>query len=176
VAARFGNVLFVIHAADCACIADAAAHRHEREVLFLPRSIFVILRVTRDSFGGAEIELRDVYTDADFARGLTPAEARPMALSQLRVEVGADRADQLIDQPEGIAAVNRCLRYQLRRRSSMSGPLRSSSLRGLLIARTLDETKRSWLGNGWRGSGDYAMILMCSSLQRGLRGKRRCGA
>jgi hypothetical protein len=47
VAARFGNVLFVIHAAACACIADAAAHRHEREVLFRPRSAFVILRVTR---------------------------------------------------------------------------------------------------------------------------------
>jgi hypothetical protein len=98
VAARFGNVLFVIHAAACACIADAAAHHHEREVLFLPGSCFVILRVTRDSFGDAEIELRDVYTDPDFARGLTPAEARDLALRQLRGEVGADRAEQVIDE------------------------------------------------------------------------------
>jgi hypothetical protein len=106
VAARFGNVLFVFHAADCACIADAAAHRAEREVLLLPDSYFVILRVTRDSFGGAEIELRDVYTDPDLARPLTPGEARLLALDRLRNKVGAHQADQLIDQPEGVALVN----------------------------------------------------------------------
>jgi hypothetical protein len=38
VAERFGNVFFVIHAGKCACIADAAAHRREREVLVLPGS------------------------------------------------------------------------------------------------------------------------------------------
>jgi hypothetical protein len=108
VAARFGNVLFVIHVAACACIADAAAHRHEREVLFLPGSSFVILRVTRGD--GAEIELRDVCTDPDLARGFTPAEAREMALRQLRVRVGADRAEMVIDQPEGIALINKWLR------------------------------------------------------------------
>jgi ankyrin repeat protein len=110
VAAGFGNVLFVIHAADCACIADAAAHRGEREVLFLPGSYFVILRVTRDSFGGAEIELRDVFTDPDFARGLTPAEARLLVLGELEMTLGRDRAESVIDRAEGMALVNQWLR------------------------------------------------------------------
>jgi ankyrin repeat protein len=110
VAARVGKALFVIHAADCACIAAAATHRPEREVLFPPESYFVILRVTRDSFGGAEIELRDVYTDPDFARPLTTAEARRIALDVLRLKVGADRAELVIDQPEGVALVNMFLR------------------------------------------------------------------
>jgi cytohesin len=110
VAARFGNVLLVIHAADCASIADAAAHRHEREVLFPPESFFEILRVTRDSFGGAEIELRDVYTDPDLARPLTPAEARIIALNRAVLAVGADRAEQVIDRPGGVAWVDAVLR------------------------------------------------------------------
>jgi hypothetical protein len=109
VAERFGNVLFVIHAAACACIGDAAAHRHEREVLFLPRSPFVIVRVTRDARGGAEIELRDVHTDPDFTRRLTPAEARETTLTLFSQEFGADRAEVLIDRAEGVALVNALL-------------------------------------------------------------------
>jgi ankyrin repeat protein len=106
VAARFGNVLFVIHAANCACIADAAAHRRESEVLLLPSSFFVIVRVTHDSSGGAEIELRDVYTDPDLARPLTPEEARRMALRELQERFGADRAELLIDQATGVGLVS----------------------------------------------------------------------
>jgi hypothetical protein len=109
VAERFGNVLFVIHAAACTCIADAAAHRREREVLFLPGSCFVILRVTRDSRGRAEIELRDVYADPDFPRGLTAAEAREVALRKLRLDFGRERAELVIDQAEGIGLINRLL-------------------------------------------------------------------
>jgi hypothetical protein len=72
---------------------------------FLPNSYFMVLGMTRDSLGGTEIELRDVHTDPDLARGLTLAEARLMALNELSVRVGVDRAELMIDQPEGLAMV-----------------------------------------------------------------------
>jgi ankyrin repeat protein len=87
VAERFGNVLFVIHATECPCIAEASAHPYEGEVLFPEQSYFLVDGVTREPSGRVVIELRDLRTMPDFTYKFTPEEAGEGAIL---IRVGAD--------------------------------------------------------------------------------------
>jgi hypothetical protein len=155
-------------------------HRNEREVLFPPDGYFVVVGVKRESFGRIVIELRDVHTIPELTRSLTPTEARLIALGWLQVEMGSNRAEQVIDREEGAVKVDEILFPGEARSAAIDDPILERAYAGMLSEfQMLHRANSAQAGeyiSGRRRSVGCARIRLCSSSRPVVLRQWQCGA